>query len=69
MGRLRGSPAKGFCRGCAMLPDIPDNGDLGATCLRVMLAIALNQPDATERRAMLQILEDDGWIAPREDAA
>lgn len=39
---------------------------LGATCVRVMLAIALNQPNPSDRDAMLAIMVADGHISPEQ---
>ena len=36
---------------------------LGDTCVRVMLAIALNQPDPADRNAMLAIMVADGHLS------
>lgn len=44
----------------APLPTTPE--PLGDTLLRVLVAIALKQPDPRERDAMLDILRKDGWL-------
>lgn len=45
------------------------NEPLTDTLTRVMLQIALDQPDPREREAMLDIMRKDGWLPPVEEAA
>lgn len=35
---------------------------LGETLLRVLVDLALRQPDPADRAAMLDILKKDGWL-------
>lgn len=35
---------------------------LSDTLLRILVAIALKQPDPAERQAMIDILKKDGWL-------
>lgn len=42
---------------------------IGDICRDVMLAIALNQEDVAERRALLEIMRDDGLLSDAEIAA
>lgn len=41
---------------------------IGETCRAVMLQIALAQPCPDERRALLTIMHDDGWLTGAEFA-
>lgn len=43
-----------------MTQPVPET--LGDTLLRIMVEIALRQPDPRERDAMLEILRKDGWL-------
>ena len=35
---------------------------LGETLLRVLIDLALRQPDPADRAAMIDILKKDGWL-------
>ena len=43
-------------------PALQDPESLGAVLLRVLIDLALRQPDPVEREAMLEILRKDGWL-------
>lgn len=48
----------------ANMPATPGNQPetLGDVLLRVLIDLAMRQPDPAERAAMIQILRQDGWL-------
>ena len=41
---------------------MPRDDDLSTILTRVMLEIALRQPDPADRAAMIDIMRHDGWL-------
>lgn len=46
----------------APVPSVPDKNPLGALLLRVLIDLAMRQPDPADRAAMLEVLKQDGWL-------